>query len=180
MAEGKDISKVSTFSEAANAFDRLEKAKNDGQIRSFTGNDYIDDLAAGNFAACVGWSGDVLQLGKDNPDVKFVVPEEGGTNWYDTMVWVKGSENSESVSAWMNYLYDPVNAARLTSYVQYMSPVNGVREELVKMGGDSAALADNPLLFPDDATIKKLQTWGGLSEAEETKFDERFSSIVGA
>ena len=180
MAEGKDISKVSTFNEAANAFDRLEKAKNDGQIRSFTGNDYVDDLAAGNFAACVGWSGDVLQLSKDNPDIKFIVPEEGGTSWYDTMVWMKGSENGNSVSQWMNYLYDPVNAARLTTYVQYMSPVKGVREELVKMGGESAALAENPLLFPDDATIKKLQTWGGLSETEEAKFDERFASIAGA
>jgi spermidine/putrescine transport system substrate-binding protein len=180
MAEGKDISKVSTFDEAANAFDRLEKAKCDGQIRSFTGNEYTKDLSAGNFAACVGWSGDVLQLSKDNPDVKFIVPEEGGTSWYDTMVWVKGSENSASVSSWMNFLYDPVNAARLTSYVQYMSPVKGVREELVKMGGENAALADNELLFPDDATVKRLQTWGGLSEAEETKFDERFSSIVGA
>jgi spermidine/putrescine transport system substrate-binding protein len=180
MAEGKDISKVSTFNDAANAFDRLEKAKNDGQIRSFTGNDYVDDLAAGNFAACVGWSGDVLQLSKDNPDIKFIVPEEGGTSWYDTMVWMKGSENGESVSKWMNYLYDPVNAARLTSFVQYMSPVKGVREELVKLGGESAELAENPLLFPDDATIKKLQTWGGLSETEEAKFDERFASIAGA
>jgi spermidine/putrescine transport system substrate-binding protein len=61
-----------------------------------------------------------------------------------------------------------------------MSPVKGVREELVKMGGESAALAENPLLFPDDATIKKLQTWGGLSETEEAKFDERFASISGA
>ena len=180
MAEGKDISKVSTFNEAANAFDRLEKAKSDGQIRSFTGNEYTKDLSAGNFAACVGWSGDVLQLSKDNPDVKFIVPEEGGTSWYDTMVWMKGSENGASVSSWMNFLYDPVNAARLTSFVQYMSPVKGVREELVKLGGESAALAENPLLFPDDVTVKRLQTWGGLSEAEETKFDERFSSIVGA
>jgi spermidine/putrescine transport system substrate-binding protein len=180
MAEGKDISKVSTFNEAANAFDRLEKAKNDGQIRSFTGNDYVDDLAVGNFAACVGWSGDVLQLSKDNPDIKFIVPEEGGTSWYDTMVWMKGSENGESVSKWMNYLYDPVNAARLTSFVQFWPTVKGVREELVKMGGESAALAENPLVFPDDATFKKLQTWGTLSEIEETKFDERFASITGA
>jgi spermidine/putrescine transport system substrate-binding protein len=180
MAEGKDISKVDTFEKAANAFDRLEKAKSDGQIRSFTGNEYTRDLSAGNFAACVGWSGDVLQLSKDNPDIKFIVPEEGGTSWYDTMVWVKGSKNSASVSSWMNYLYDPVNAARLTSFVQYMSPVKGVREELVKMGGKNAALAEDALLFPDDATVSRLQTWGGLSEAEETKFDERFSSIVGA
>ena len=96
------------------------------------------------------------------------------------MVWVKGSENSDSVSKWMNFLYEPANAARLTSFVQYMSPVKGVRDELVKLGGDSAALADNPLLFPDDATINTLQTWGALSETEEAKFDERFASIAGA
>ena len=180
MAEGKDISRISTFNEAANAFDRLEKAKSDGQIRSFTGNEYTKDLSSGNFAACIGWSGDVLQLSKDNPDIKFFVPEEGGTSWYDTMVWMKGSENGNSVSQWMNYVYDPVNAARLTAYIKYISPVKGVREELIKMGGKNAALAEDPLLFPDDVTLSRLQTWGGLSEAEETKFDERFSSIVGA
>ena len=36
------------------------------------------------------------------------------------------------------------------AYVQYVSPVVGVRDELVKLGGDAAALADSPLLFPDD------------------------------
>ena len=41
------------------AFDRMDQAKSDGQIRAFTGNDYLDDLSQGNFAACVGWSGDV-------------------------------------------------------------------------------------------------------------------------
>jgi spermidine/putrescine transport system substrate-binding protein len=180
MGQGKKLGEVSSFNEVADAFDKLEKAKNDGQIRSFTGNDYIDDLSSGNFAACVGWSGDVLQLGKDNPDVRFVVPEEGGTSWYDAMIWMKGSENADAVSAFMNYVYDPVNAARITAEVQYMSPVAGVRDELVKMGGDVAALADNPLLFPDDATLATLQSWGALPEAEEALLDERFAAITGA
>jgi spermidine/putrescine transport system substrate-binding protein len=177
---GKKLDEISTYDEAVEAFDKIEKAKNDKQIRAFTGNDYIDDLSVGNFAVCVGWSGDVLQLGKDNPDVRFVIPEEGGTSWYDTMVWMKGSQNGDAVAEWMNYVYDPVNAARITAEVQYMSPVEGVRDELIKMGGDAAALAENPLLFPDDATLARLQSWGSLSEEEEAKFDERFSSIIGA
>ncbi|MEY3805753.1 MAG: hypothetical protein RIR69_565 [Actinomycetota bacterium] len=177
---GKKLDEVSTYDDAVEAFDKLEKAKNDGQIRQFTGNDYMDDLDKGNFAVCVSWSGDVLQLSKDNPDVRFVIPEEGGTSWYDTMVWMKGSQNGDAVAEWMNYVYDPANAARITAEVQYMSPVKGVREELVKLGGDVAALAEDPLLFPDDATLARLQSWGTLSEEEEAKFDERFSSIVGA
>ncbi len=180
LGDGKKLDDIKTFDDAADAFDKIEKAKNDGHIRAFTGNDYTDDLSAGNYAACVAWSGDVLQLSKDNPDIKFYVPEEGGTSWYDTMLWVAGSENAEAVEKWMNYVYDPVNAARITASVQYISPVKGVQDELVKMGGDNAALAEDPLLFPDDATLGRLQSWGALSEEEEAKFDERFAEITGA
>ncbi len=180
MGMGKKLSDIKTFDDAADAFDKIEKAKTDGQLRAFTGNDYMDDLNTGNFAVCVAWSGDVMQIAKDNPDVHFVVPEEGGTSWYDTMMWVAGSENSDSVSAWMNFIYDPVNAARITAFTGYFSPVKGVREELVKMGGEAAALADNPLVFPDSASVSRLQSWGSLAEAEEAKFDERFAAITGA
>ena len=180
LSEGKSLDSVKTFDDAASAFDKIEKAKNDGQIRAFTGNDYTDDLSSGNFAACVAWSGDVLQLSKDNPDVKFYVPEEGGTSWYDTMLWVAGSENGSAVEKWMDYVYDPVNAARITASVQYISPVKGVQDALSNMGGDAAALAEDALLFPDAATIARLQSWGSLSEEEEAKFDERFAAITGA
>jgi spermidine/putrescine transport system substrate-binding protein len=180
LGEGKKLSDISTYDDAAVGFDRIEKAKSDGQIRAFTGNDYTDDLSSGNFAACVAWSGDVLQLSKDNPDVRFYVPEEGGTSWYDTMLWVAGSENGTSVEKWFDYVYDPANAARITASVQYISPVKGVQDELVKLGGDAAKLAEDKLLFPDEATIARLQSWGALSEEEEAKFDERFASITGA
>jgi spermidine/putrescine transport system substrate-binding protein len=180
LSEGKSLDSIKTFDDAASAFDKIEKAKKDGQIRAFTGNDYTDDLSSGNFAACVAWSGDVLQLSKDNPDVKFYVPEEGGTSWYDTMLWVAGSENGSAVEKWMDYVYDPVNAARITASVQYISPVKGVQDALSNMGGDAAALAEDALLFPDAATIARLQSWGSLSEEEEAKFDERFAAITGA
>jgi spermidine/putrescine transport system substrate-binding protein len=180
MGLGKKIGDITTFDEASAGFDKIEKAKTDGQIRAFTGNDYVDDLSAGNFAACVAWSGDVLQLTKDNPDVKFYVPEEGGTSWFDTMLWIKGSENGDAVAKWMDFVYDPANAARITLTAQYISPVKGVQDELVKLGGDAAALAEDPLLFPDDSTISRLQTWGALAEEEEAKFDEAFAKITGA
>ncbi len=46
-----------------------------GQIRRFTGNDYAKDLLAkGNVWACVAWSGDIVQLQADNPDLEFLHP----------------------------------------------------------------------------------------------------------
>jgi spermidine/putrescine transport system substrate-binding protein len=180
MGENIDPSSITTFDDAAPAFEKLAKAKADKQIRQFTGNDYMDDLSSGNFAVCVGWSGDILQLAKDNPDVRFVIPEEGGTSWYDSMIWVTGSENADSVAQWMNYVYDPVNAAKIAVGTGYMTPVEGVREVLEAMGGDEAEMANDVLLFPDDETLSRLLVFASLSEEEEAKFDEEFSKITGA
>jgi len=177
MSLGIDPSKITSFEDAAPAFEKLAQAKNDGQIRAFTGNDYTDDLVSGNFAACVGWSGDVLQLGKDSPNVRFVIPEEGGTSWCDTMILPKGVPNASAAAKFMNFCYDPVQAAQITQYVQYLSPVKGVRDELAKLDPE---LAENPLLFPDDATNARLRSFATLSEDVEAKFDEEFSAITGA
>ena len=56
------------------AVDLVREQKDKGQIRRFTGNDYADDLAAGNIAVAQAYSGDVVQLQADNPDLQFIVP----------------------------------------------------------------------------------------------------------
>lgn len=177
MSEGIDPSSVKTFDDAAVAFEILEKAKADGQIRAFTGNDYTDDLSSGNFAACVAWSGDVLQLSADNPDVRFVIPEEGGTLWWDAMVVPKGAKHREAIAKWMNFVYDPVEAAKITAWVQYVSPVKGVQEEVAKIDPDLAA---NPLVFPDEETRGRLRQFAPLDLDVEAEFEEAFSKITGA
>jgi spermidine/putrescine transport system substrate-binding protein len=177
LSEGIDPSSVTSFDDAAVAFELLEKAKADGQIRAFTGNDYTDDLSNGNFAACVAWSGDVLQLSADNPDVRFVIPEEGGMLWWDAMVIPKGSKNREAIAKWMNFVYDPVEAAKITTWVQYGSPVKGVREEVAKI---DPALAENPLVFPDAETVSRLNLFAPLDSDVEAEFEEAFSKITGA
>ena len=53
------------------------EGRRQGQIRRFTGNDYTSDLDKGDFAACIAWAGDVVQLKADNPDIEFVDPGSG-------------------------------------------------------------------------------------------------------
>jgi spermidine/putrescine transport system substrate-binding protein len=170
-----------TYDGAEEAFAKIEAAKDDGQIRQFTGNDYMDDLASGNFVACIGWSGDISQLALDNPDLRFVIPEEGGMRWSDAMVIPNGSQDVAAVARWMNYVYDPVNAARIAAFIGYNSPVEGVQEILADSDDEfERALSESPLMFPDDATLEGLHVFKPLDEEEEAQFDERFSSIIGA
>jgi spermidine/putrescine transport system substrate-binding protein len=178
LAGGADPSQPTPASVDA-ALARLDKAKSDGQIRRFTGQDYLDDLVAGNFAACVAWSGDVAQLAQENPDIGFAVPEEGGMLWADCMVLPRGAKHLANAATFMNFVYDPVNAARIAAAVQYVSPVAGVAEELRRLGGDAAVLADSTVLFPDDATRARLRTFGTLSEDDEAALEEAFSRIAG-
>lgn len=178
LSEGIDISTADTMEEYEPAFATLQEQVDSGQIRQFTGNEYVGPLEDGTLAACIAWSGDVL--GMNNPDVRFVIPDSGGTLWFDTMIIPKGASGVDDVAEWMNFVYDPVNAAQITESVQFISPVEGVQDELRSMGGDAAALADNPLLFPDEATEERLYTFATLSDDEEAAFDEEFSRISGA
>jgi len=180
LKQGKDPTTVTTYDQASSAFEELQKAKDDGHIRAFTGNEYLKSLGTGDYAASIAWSGDIYQLAKDNPDVKFVFPEEGAMKWADTMIWVTGSQKRENVAKWMDYVYDPAHQARIEAGIAYVSAVKGVKEELQKMGGEAAALAESSLLFPDEATAKILHAFGNLPDAEAEKFDREFSKITGA
>lgn len=177
---GKSLGEA-TFDDAAEAFEIIERANADGQIRAFTGNDYQDDLISGNFVANIAWSGDIAQLQLDEPNLRFVVPESGATLWSDVMSLPKGAVNRSSAAKWMDWCYDPINAARIAAYVGYMSPVVGVRDVLAESDDEfERSLADNELMFPSEETLANTQSWGLLSDEEEAKFDERFAAITGA
>jgi spermidine/putrescine transport system substrate-binding protein len=177
LSLGVDISTISSFSEAEEAFAKLEQAKADGQIRAFTGNDYLQDLESGNFAACVGWSGDVAQLSVENPDIRFIIPEEGGHSWADTMLIPKGAEHRDEAAQWMDFVYDPEQAAQITAWVQFISPVKGVQEEVAKIDPE---LAENPLVFPDEEMLANVFPFAFLDDETQLEFDEAWAALVGA
>ena len=55
----------------------------------------------------------MVQLQADNPDLQFVVPESGGTTFIDTMVIPYTTQNQKAAEAWINYVYDRANYAKL-------------------------------------------------------------------
>jgi spermidine/putrescine transport system substrate-binding protein len=177
LGEGTDPSKAD-MADINAALDKIEKAKSDGQVLKFTGNEYLRSLENQDIAACVAWSGDILQL---DPElgIKFAIPDEGGMQWFDTMVISKGSPNRVAAARWMNYVYDPENAAKITAWVQYISPVKGVKEALIAQGEEGAALAESPLLFPDEETLSNVKVFGELEQQDDVDVQTRFNEITG-
>lgn len=180
LRRGADPARA-TASEAEAALDDIAAATSRGQVAQFTFSEFTDGLLDGSLVAAMAWSGDIVQLQAEHPerDIRFVIPEEGAIRWFDSMVIPAGATSPGAAADWMDFCYDPINAARITQAVQYISPVLGVREELDRLGGDAAALAENPILFPDDETRRRLFFWSGLDADVEDDLDARFAEIAG-
>jgi spermidine/putrescine transport system substrate-binding protein len=173
-SNGDDPEKVTdaTFDKA---IETLQGAVDSGQIRRFTGNDYADDLSAGNVWAAIAWSGDVVQLQLDNPNLEFAIPETGAHLFTDNMLIPKGGDVF-TASTWMNFVYDPKVAAQIEAYVNYICPVKGARNEIVRI---DTSLARNPLIFPNAATLEKTFIFDA-SAADKQDYKEKFQAVTGA
>jgi spermidine/putrescine transport system substrate-binding protein len=172
--DGADPSKF-TQAQFDKALARLQKAVDSGQIRQFTGNDYSGMLAKGDIWACAAWSGDMVQLQLDNPNLKFDIPESGGMIWTDNMMIPTGGDVF-TASTFMNYVYDPKVAAQIEAYVNYICPVKGAKEEAAKLDPELAA---NQLIFPDDAALGRVKIFDAEA-ADNPKYKEQFQAVVGA
>jgi spermidine/putrescine transport system substrate-binding protein len=157
------------------AIERLQAGVDSGQIRQFTGNDYSGPLSKGDIWAAVAWSGDMVQLTADNPNLKFVIPDAGGMIWTDNMLIPTGGDVF-TASTFMNFVYDPKVAAQIEAYVNYICPVEGADEEIKAI---DAALADNTLIFPDEATLAKVKIFDAEA-ADNAEYKEQFQAVIGA
>jgi len=166
-----------TEDEFNQAIDQLKQYVDSGQIRRFTGNDYIRDLNAGNLVACEAWSGDVMVMQDSNPDIKWVIPEEGLSLWSDNMMVPNKASHKANAEKLMNYYYDPMVAAELAAWVWYVSPVEGAREAMEKV---DPALVDEPLIFPDEQFLADTWAFMGLDEKTRTKYETDFNQVIGS
>ena len=159
------------------AKEKLATVVDSGHVRRFTGNEYVQDLNRGDVVACEAWSGDVIAMQFDNPDIKFVTPTEGMGLWSDNMMVPNKADHKGNAELLMNYYYDPEVAARLSAWVNYICPVKGAEEAMASI---DESLVGNPLIFPtaDDLTA----TWGFMSTDNKTRenYEKEFNQVIGA
>jgi spermidine/putrescine transport system substrate-binding protein len=184
---GKDPT-TATADDARAAAAKLKEAAERDQFRNFYGNEYYDELANGNLALTIAWSGDVSQMKLyDNADVEFVVPASGGMLWVDNMCLPKNSAHPLDAHMMIDFWYKLENAVPLTEYIGYFSPVNGVVEQVQQDAKD--AKKDDPewaaalkviadTAVPSDEALANVHTYKQLGEAEEREWNDAFDEVV--
>ena len=168
---------TATIDQLLGAIEKIDKANKAGQFRKFTGNDYTQPLAKGDIWVALAYSGDLVQLQSDNPDLRFAYAEEGSPLFTDNMMMPAKVEHPYAAETMMNFVYEPEVAATIAAYVNYISPVKGVKEVLAKK---DPKLASNPLIFPPPEIAKTLHPYPALSPKDEQTMQEAMAKVTGA
>ncbi|MYW65367.1 extracellular solute-binding protein [Streptomyces sp. SID8379] len=179
QGNGVDITKwtADDFDKVCDQVDKLVKSKH---IRRFTGNDYIKDLSSGDVLACQAYSGDIIQLQADDPDIEFVVPEEGAELWAESLMIPNLADHKANAERLVDYYYRPEVAAELAAWVNYVCPVPAAKDVLASSKDkETAELAEDPLIFPDDAMRSRLAIARDITSKERTEFAKRWNAIAG-
>ena len=176
LGDGIDASNAKV-DELVTAIEKIDEVNRSGQFRRFTGNDYTTDLAKGNVWVSLAYSGDVVALQSDNPDLRFAYFEEGNMAFNDNLMMPAEVEHPYAAETMMNYLYDPEVAAKVAAYINYISPVKGAQEALEKTDPE---IANNPLIFPPPEIQAKLKNYPSLTPQDERTMQEAMATVTGA
>lgn len=176
-----------TDDDVQRAQQKLLDQRDAGIVRQYYGQDYTRALAEGDVWATMAWSGDALQLQLSNPELQFVVPEEGGILWVTPMEILRTAPHPADAHAFLDFVYRPEIAAAITEWVGYVTPVPAV-QDLVRQHAAEATkaadrdylefLAESPLVFPTEDMLANLHSYKVLSQEEEQTWSELFSVVL--
>jgi putrescine transport system substrate-binding protein len=141
-----------------------------GNVQKFHSSEYINALANGDICMAVGYSGDVLQArrraeeAKNGVEVAYFIPREGALMWFDSLAIPADAKNVAEAHEFINYLMRPEVAAANTNFVSYASGNLAAKQFI------NREILDNPGVYPDEATFRRLFT--------NTAYDERSQRVV--
>ena len=109
-------------SQIREAYELLASAKEKGVYQAFVMDEVFQKMEGGNAAIAMYYAGDYLTMVENNPDLAYVVPEEG-SNWFvDAMCILKGAQNVEEAHEWINFIASTESNLANMDYIWYASP----------------------------------------------------------
>ncbi len=130
-------------------------------IAKFGVDDCKMSLASGEFVMIQTYSGDMLQVISEKPEIRFVIPKEGSTTTFDCFAIMKSSANKELAHKFIDFMYRTENAVKTMNEIMYVMPhseaVDQVDAELKSNPAFNLPAEDRARCTPlDDLGEKKV------------------------
>ena len=179
-----EASKPADWRAAAAALTRQRDA---GQVRGYYQQSYIDELTSGRTWISMAWSGDIFQQNlSSGTDLRFVIPDEGGTLWTDNMVIPRYAQNPVDAMMLMDWYYRPEIAAQLTESINYISAVPAaqpvIARDAARASGATRQLlhevATSELVWPSAADYRRLYSYADVSGKLQAVYESIFNPVI--
>lgn len=169
----------SSYSDWEKSAELLTKQRDQGIVRQYYDSSYIKALQNGDVAVSLAWSGDIFQSQQSGyPNLKFVVPKEGGLIWHDNCVLPLHAKNPVDALKWIDFAYVPENQAIIEDWINYICPVPAA-QPIIRNQLDDPAVANSPLVFPPPSMMERLHGYPFVETAEKNKeWTDLFDPII--
>jgi spermidine/putrescine-binding protein len=91
-------------------------------ITTFHDDNGQDLLLAGDVDLVMEYNGDIAQVMREDKDLDFVVPKEGGLLASDSLCIPAGAPNADLAHAYINFVLDGHNGAEICKTIRYPTP----------------------------------------------------------
>jgi spermidine/putrescine transport system substrate-binding protein len=139
---------------------------------SYVSLDAESALVTGDAVASMLFNGDARMLQQYNPDIDFVLPEEGGAIWIDYLTIAQRSGNQDLAADFIDFLSRPQIAAANAMYVNYATPNKSAEAQLPK------SFLEDPVIYPDAANLVNSEYYSRLPPRVERLYNEIFTAVV--
>ncbi len=130
-------------------------------VLAYVGDEGKGKMENGEATMMLAWAGDAMLMTANNPDLAFVIPQEGTNLFVDAMVIPKESQNIENAHKYIDFLSRPDIAARNAEYVGYSTPIEEARQQL------PAEIKDSEIAYPDKSLFETMEMFNDPGDMVE-------------
>ncbi|MBL8155412.1 MAG: spermidine/putrescine ABC transporter substrate-binding protein [Anaerolineae bacterium] len=131
-----------------------------------------DLMASGQVVISMGYATDVIVGQTKNPDITFVMPEEGALMWNDTFVIPANGPHKYTAELFLNFLLRPEISAQMINE-HYYPMANEAAEPFI-----DPAIRDNPVIYPPDEVLRNAELIVPLSVDGQQRYLELWERFL--
>jgi spermidine/putrescine-binding protein len=141
-------------------------------IQAYVIDQVRDKMIGGEAAIGVIYSGEAIFTQRENPDLEYVIPEEGTNIWIDSWVIPKNSPNKENAEKFINFLCREDIALKNFEYITYSTP-NTAAQTLI----EDEDIKNSKIAFPDLKSLNGLETFSYLGDENDAIYNELWKEV---
>ncbi len=141
-------------------------------VQAYVVDQVRDKMIGGEAAIGVIYSGEAIYTQRENPDLEYVIPQEGTNVWIDSWCILKDAENVANAEAFINFMCRPDIALMNFEYITYSTPNDAARELI-----EDEDIRNSTIAFPDLTQYDNLETFQYLGEDGDALYNELWKEI---